>query len=153
VRAHVCLSAAGIAGLPVDAPLVAEGDRLGDPDPADEEAPAVVRAILTGQYGELGGRTMLAVLNGSPLADAAKGASRLLAGLSSSLTDIRAVLAAAALAFARNPQHYDDFRVGERAVAEVLRLRPVGPRNLPDPAARAARDAAAGLSLLSMLSG
>ena len=57
-------------------------------------------------------------------ADAAAG--RLLAGVSSSLHDVRAMLAAAALAFARNPAEYDQRRIGKRAIEEVLRQRPEG---------------------------
>ena len=76
----------------------------------------------------------------------------MLAGAASNLSEIRAVLAAAALAFARSPENYDGRRVGERAVAEALLLRPVGPRLGSDQADRKARDVAAGLSLLTSLS-
>ncbi len=153
-RIRVCLAAIGQAGLPGNEQLAAEGDQLGEPDDADGEAQPVVEAILIKPYGKLGKQTLPAVLTSPAVASADAAAGRLLAGLSSSLHDVRAVLAAAALAFARNPAEYDQRRVGERSIAEVLRLRPDGPRlGVADPAARKARDVAAGRALASRLRG
>jgi hypothetical protein len=153
-RIRVCLAAIGQAGLPGNEQLAAEGDQLGEPDDADGEAQPVVEAILIKPYGKLGKQTLPAVLTSPAVASADAAAERLLAGLSSSLHDVRAVLAAAALAFARNPAEYDQRRIGERSIAEVLKLRPDGPRlGVADPAARKERDVAAGRALASRLRG
>lgn len=153
VRVRICLAAIHRADLPGDAQLITGGDQLGELSPAEDEALAVVTAILTEPFDELGGLALPAVLKSSAVADAEDGAVRMLAGAGSNLSDVRAVLAAAALAFARSPEKYDRRRVGERAIAEALRLGPVGPRLGGDPADREARDVAAGLSLLRSLRG
>jgi len=152
VRLRACLAAVSAAGLPGDLQLKADGDQLGGPGDADDEAKAVVEAILIRPYGEISNQKLTTVLGSSAVGDAGDGAKRLLAGLSSSLTDIRAVLAAAALAFARDPQKYDERRVGPRAIEEVLRLRPAGLRADADAAVRRAQDVEAGLWLVRALS-
>jgi hypothetical protein len=151
VRVRICLAALSCAGLPEDPELATAGDGLGDPTKADDEAAQVVAAILADTYRELGGRSLPAVLHGSAVDDAGVGAGRFLAGVPSGLTDVRAVFAAAALAFARNPQEYDDLRVGQRAIKEVLDRRPKGPRLVMGQADRKKRDVAAGDWLLDVL--
>lgn len=151
VRVRVCMATINSVGLPMDPKLVTEGDRLGEPSYADQEASEIVTAILTKPYGVLGGQTLPAVLVSPAIADAGEAAERLLAGASSNVTDVRAVLAAAALAFSRDSEEYDQRHVGKRATKEVHQLRPAGPRLGGDATAREARDVAAGLSLLSRL--
>lgn len=153
VRILICLAAVSQAGLPGDPGLAAHCDRLGQPDDADEDATKVAAAILTGPYRELGGQELRTVLKSSAVAAAGEGAGRLLAGLSSNLTDVRAVLAAAALAFARSPEGYDKRRVGQAALDEVLRLRPAGMRHGEVAAAREAQDVEAGRTLLGLFDG
>ena len=91
------------------------------------------------------------MLTNPEVANAATGAARLLAGIGSNLLDVRAILAAAALAFARDPGKYDRRHVGEHAIEEVLAQRPQGPRLTADEAARHDRDIAAGRALVSRL--
>ncbi|MGO9278813.1 MAG: hypothetical protein ACLP3Q_14965 [Streptosporangiaceae bacterium] len=143
VRVQVCRAAVRQAGLPPDAPGVAWDDLPGEPDAAEAEPPAAVRAILDEPYAELGGQTLGVVLASPAVAGAEEGAPRLLAGVSSGRLDVRA--AAAALAFIRSPEDYDRLQVGESAIREVLSQRPVGPRLGPTsrPAAPATRRQAA----------
>lgn len=151
VRARICLDAISQAGLPGDPELAADGRVLGEPDDAEDEAQAVVTAFIHAPYENLGGRALTAVLTNPEVADAATGAARLLAGIGSNLLDVRAILAAAALAFARDPGKYDRLHVGEHAIEEVLAQRPQGPRLTADEAARHDRDIAAGHALVSRL--
>ena len=149
VRAQICLAAISQAGLPRDTQLATDGRQLGEPD--DAEVQAVVAAFLSGPYDELGGQTLPAVLTSPAVASAHKGAERLLAGVGSNLLDVRAILAAAALAFACNPDKYDQRLIGKRAIDEVLGQRPQGPRLGADPTARTVRDVKAGRALVSKL--
>lgn len=152
VRGEICRATVAFTGPPVANEVAIDGATLGEPSIADAEAPAVVEAILTGPYEKLGGKTLPEVLR-SPTVDADAGANRLLAGYSSKLTDVRAVISAAALAFLSDPKGYDDRLVGQCAIHEVLALRPVGPRGLMvDRESRRKRDAAAGQSILRLLS-
>jgi hypothetical protein len=153
IRARVCLAAIAQADLPGDDELAASGDTLGSPVQADDEAGAVVRAILSGPYDELDGADLPALLNCKDVGGAGNGAERLLTGRTSKQPTIPAVLAAAALAFARSPADYDHYHVASYATDEVLRLRPAGVRGSADPLARKARDESAGRALLAGLTG
>jgi hypothetical protein len=150
-RARACLAAIAQAGLPGDDELAASGDTLGDPGQADDEAAAVARAIVSGPYEELNGVDLPALLNSPAVARAGNGAERLLTGLTSQQPTIPAVLAAAALAFARRPGDYDQYHVAESASDEVFLLRPKGVRGSAGPEARRARDELAGDALLASL--
>jgi hypothetical protein len=164
VRAQVCLAAAAHVRPPGQArqewPLVPrpaagslpEVAPPGGTEQTEDEASAVVHALTTGAYEGLGGRGLRDTLAHPDVARADIGADRLLHGLDSALSDARAVLAAAALAFVRDPSGYDHMAVQTRVIAEVLALRPKGPRAVKaDPAARQTRDTHAGLALLGLL--
>ncbi|MCW5250394.1 hypothetical protein [Streptomyces sp. SHP 1-2] len=132
--------------LPEDPPGGAAGDGAG------EEAAAVVRALLADGFEELGGARLGQVLRPAGPAELADAADSLLAGLSTGRGDVPGVLAAAALAFVRDPRGYDAADVDGRARREVLRLVPREPRSAPGGAAEvAARDAAAAEDLLALL--
>ncbi|KOV61824.1 hypothetical protein [Streptomyces sp. MMG1121] len=107
-------------------------------DGGGREADLVAGALVTGGWSGLRGLSLAQLLaparaSGGP--DASAGARRLLAGGPSRCSSAAGVLAAAALAFQRDPAAYDRQDVGERAVAEVLRLRTAGTRAgaAPDP--------------------
>ncbi|MGB9995514.1 hypothetical protein ACPMJQ_13115 [Streptomyces pseudogriseolus] len=124
----------------------------------DPETGAVADALLTGGWSGLHGKSLPGLLApaGPPAADAAEGAVRLLAGGPSRCSSATGVVAAAALAFQRDPVAYERQAAGERAVAEVLRLRVPGTRAAgpPDPAAHSAyrrAHAAAGDAVLAAL--
>ncbi|GLW27373.1 hypothetical protein [Actinoplanes regularis] len=122
-------------------------------DQGDGEAARVGRALATFAYAGLGGRSLRDVLTHPDVARAPSGAAGLLRGLGSGLTDVRAVLSAAALAFLTGPAGYDTFKVGPRAVDEVLALRPRGPRHRDGGGdATRARDVAAVGALMRALS-
>ncbi|GAA3504978.1 hypothetical protein GCM10019016_120910 [Streptomyces prasinosporus] len=129
-----------------------------DPD-ADHETGAVAAALLEGGWSGLHGESLaglLAPARPPGAADAAEGARRLLAGGPSRCSSATGVVAAAALAFRSDPAAYDRQGAGERAVAEVLRLRSAGSRTAgpPDAAAEAARrraHTAAGGAVLAAL--
>ncbi|MEU7577929.1 hypothetical protein AB0B50_10040 [Streptomyces sp. NPDC041068] len=163
IRLAVCLAVLERAGHPPAAarpkPLV---DLLAGEVTDTPAADAVARALLDGGYGRLGGKSLVDLLApqrpepGAPreYPDQTH-AGRLLAGMPSRHPRIPGVVAAAALAFLTDPAGYDDLRVGARATAEALALRPVGPRadvpgNAPD---TAQRDAEAGHLLLGALHG
>ncbi|WP_250036288.1 hypothetical protein [Paractinoplanes maris] len=160
-RVAVCRAAVRAAGLPDDDLPAGFPDDLPASDPAGlpgddvragEEAAAVATALVTGGYRGLGGKTLTGLLTHADTARVATGADRLTAGMSSDLHDARPILAAAALSFLRDPRSFDTRQVQSRAVAEVLAMRPQGPRglDLADQGARAARDAAAGGALLQL---
>ena len=130
VRARLSLAAVRLADLPDADGVRADGERLGEPGEADTEAASVTEALLTGPYDGLGGISLQDVLRHSDTARARTGAASLLAGLRSGLSEVRAVLPAAALAFLDDPAVYDRVAVGRRAIDEVLELRPKGARGL-----------------------
>ncbi|AEV82928.1 Proteoglycan 4 [Actinoplanes sp. SE50] len=121
-------------------------------DRTDSPAGSVGHRMATARYAGLGDRSLRDVLTHPDVARAEVGAAGLLRGLGSALTDVRAVLPAAALAFLADPPAYDTMRVDSRAVDEILALRPRGPRAGNDPAAAEARDLAAAQSLVKALS-
>ncbi|MEU8032270.1 hypothetical protein AB0C13_27150, partial [Streptomyces sp. NPDC049099] len=119
-RLRLTRAAARLAGHP-GAPDDTE-DRACDGD----EAHVVAGALLRGGWSGLDGLSLTDLLGaGGPpgRADVPEGARRLLAGGPSRCSSAAGVLAAAALAFQRDPAAYDRQAVGERAVTEVLRLR------------------------------
>jgi hypothetical protein len=152
VRARLGLAAVRLVDLPDGDALQADGDRLGEPCEADLEAAKVAKALLCGPYGKLGGKTLGEVLRHTDTSRAGTGAAGLLYGLASDLSEVRAVLPAAALAFMKDPTEYDLRAVGPRAIDEVLELRPKGPRGLArSESERTERDAAVGHALLGLL--
>ncbi len=151
VRGHVCLEAIRAVGLSVDDELADACDRLGEPTDADGEAQQVVCALLTASYADLGEKNLVTVLLSGSIADADTAATKLLAGTVSGQLDARAIIAAAALAFARDPDGYDSRSVGDRVIRETLAVRPACPRAAIDLRAEKARDKTAGLRLLELL--
>jgi len=149
VRARLCQAAARHADLAAENGVGSYRDRLGE----THEEDTVVDALLTEPYEGLGGGTLCKVLRHPDTSHAETGAVALLAGRSSGLSEVRAIVPAAALAFLHNPAEYDLRAVGRRAIDEVLESRPKGQRGiLPgDDSSRAERDAAAGLALLGLL--
>ncbi|MCF3124171.1 hypothetical protein [Streptomyces silaceus] len=163
VRLGVCRAALERAGHPPAAnwpkPLAATLDESADGTPAAAE---VAAALLDGGYERLGGASLPELLAPRrPMPGAFREypdmvhAGRLLAGVPSRHQRIPGVVAAAALAFMTDPDGYDSRRVGARATAEALGLRPKGPRaDVPrTPARGAAPDAEPGRLLLGALLG
>ncbi|MGW3585428.1 hypothetical protein ACWDM8_29340 [Streptomyces rubiginosohelvolus] len=124
----------------------------GEPHPTDDEAQAVFVALAEQGIEELGGRSLRSLLGlrrpeGVPVA-----ANRLLHSLRSERRDVEGVLAAATLAFVRDPSGFVDGTVGLTALDEVLRLRPKGPRAVPaKETGREERDRASGEGLFALL--
>lgn len=117
---------------------------------SDPSATRVARALLEDGYPQFGGGRLPDLL---PSASAGRlHADRLLAGVASGLTRVPEVFAAAALAFLTDPVEYGARRVGSRAVAEALALRPEGPRaEVRGTAGNGGRDTSAGDHLLRAL--
>ncbi|MFB7615910.1 hypothetical protein [Kitasatospora sp. NPDC056181] len=122
------------------------------PAPAGEVA-AVVEALTTDGYPQLGGRTLRDALGCAEALELTSPALNLLNGLGSETRDPRAALAVAARAFLLDPARYDRGNVGARVCREVLARRPVGLRSAEADAGAGARQAgvAAGHALAALL--
>ncbi|MEV5880089.1 hypothetical protein AB0L75_38960 [Streptomyces sp. NPDC052101] len=136
------LRLAGAAARPAMHPGAPDDseEELEDAHEADREARVVAGALVEGGWAGLDGLSLPALFAAGRRpgrTDVSEGARRLLAGGPSRCASAAEVLAAAALAFQSDPAGYDGRDVGERAVAEVLRLRSVGDRAVPpaDPSA------------------
>ncbi|NGN65801.1 hypothetical protein G5C51_18110 [Streptomyces sp. A7024] len=144
VRLRVCEATLEAAGHPaVD---LARADAAGS-------AELVAEALVGRGYPQFGGKRLPELL---PVpGDLRLLRDRLIAGRATGSRQVTGVLAAAALAFAADPDGYDRRRVAGRAVDEVLALRPVGRRASPPtpPGATEERDAEAGRRLLLALGG
>ncbi len=86
------------------------------------EAVKLVETLLSREFDELPKRTLVDSLGCAQLSDLAAPADNLLRYQQTDLTDPRAVVAAAGLAFRRSPLSFDDAKVGPAAVAEVRSL-------------------------------
>jgi hypothetical protein len=125
----------------------------------DPDVGVVVRALLDGPYPELGGVGLTSVVGFQGLHGAAAvDAERLLTkGYEPLSTDPRALFAAGALAFARDPATYAALDVARRVVDRVVECQAAGTRfrgggdAAPDRAALDARDDAAGAALFELL--
>ncbi|MGW3206425.1 hypothetical protein [Streptomyces sp. NPDC001135] len=129
-RLRLAGAAARLAGHPGAPDDTGDGDGYG----YGYEAHVVAGALVRGGWSGLDGLSLTGLLAAgrpSGRADTGEGARRLLAGGPSRCSSASGVLAAAALAFQRDPAAYDRQGVGERAVAEVLRLRSAGTRAVP----------------------
>ncbi|MHB9757031.1 hypothetical protein ACYBSK_21890 [Streptomyces sp. BYX5S] len=121
-------------------------------DGPSPDVAGVAAALLDAGYPRLAGRRLADLLPATPVTPLH--AERLLAGMPSGLSRVPGVLAAAALAFLTDPAEYRSRRVGDRAVAEALALRPQGPRGAPEGGGTGrARDGEAGAELLRALRG
>lgn len=159
VRAQICEATLGRTSQAgsVAADLLKSGQfhfsgQQGSVHDAEGEAARVVDAWMAGGYSGLRGKA-LSVLSCPDSQDPMLAAAKLLQGLPSGARDARAVLAAAAAAFLKDPAKYDALQVGPVAISEVLALRPNGFRRvLADPQAADERDIAAGHALTRLLS-
>ncbi|MGY1582019.1 hypothetical protein [Streptomyces sp. MN13] len=97
------------------------------PSPPDE-ASAVVRALTTGGYAELGDETLPTLLRCHKALNPGQAVGNLLAGMPSCAGDVRATLAGASAAFWQDPAVYDKLGLHSRVIREVLEGRPQGPR-------------------------
>jgi hypothetical protein len=121
-------------------------------EPSSDEAGIAAAAIAGRRWAGLGGGRLEDIVRPGTADKVPGGAAGLLGGLASRLSDVRAVLPAAALAFHRDPAQFLSRKVSQRAVAEVLALRPKGRRaSNATAAARNARDASAATALLDLL--
>ncbi|MEU9284278.1 hypothetical protein AB0D57_05985 [Streptomyces sp. NPDC048275] len=124
----------------------------GVPDGHDGEAPVVVQALVGDGFEELGGARLGKLIGLTAPEKLCDSVDNLLGGVATGRSDVPGVVAAAALAFVRDPRGYDRSATDSRARREVLRLVPDGPRSAPGgPAELAARDAAAADALLELL--
>ncbi|MET9735102.1 hypothetical protein ABZZ79_32015 [Streptomyces sp. NPDC006458] len=122
------------------------------PGPSDEPG-TVVRALMSDGYAELGDRDLPTVLQCHGALDTGLAVGNLLAGMPSSVGDVREALAAAADAFGQNPDVYDSLGVQSRVIREVLKGRPRGPRAAgPVPPSAAERAVDVGHVLAGLLS-
>ncbi|MHC3471426.1 hypothetical protein ACYF6T_22415 [Streptomyces sp. 7R007] len=153
VRVRVCLAALERAGHPRPPAWPQPLAEALEGEPADDAAPAeVVAALLTDGYAPLGGKRLTDLLALDSPQALPERAELLLAGVDTGCRQVTGVLGAAALAFMTDPTRYDDFRVGPRALEEVLALRPVGVRHgRTDDARHEDRDTEAGRLLLDAL--
>ncbi|WP_419997984.1 hypothetical protein [Streptomyces boninensis] len=141
IRLRVCRATLAAAGQPAV-------DLGTDEDGAPEQ---VTEALVGPGYPQFGGKRLPELL---PFpGDLRLLRDRLLAGRDTGSRQVPAVLAAAALAFAADPDGYAARRVAGRAVAEVNALRPKGRRTTtpPAPGATEERDAEAARQLLLAL--
>jgi hypothetical protein len=120
----------------------------------DEEAAHVVRALIAGPYPQFGCVPLTSVIDSSSWETlAAQTATALLQPTELSMgIDVRCLLAAAGLAFARNPRKYRDLDVTEAVLAHAQRIQTRGVRAARPTASRPGRDQAASRSLQALIS-
>ncbi|MEB8343016.1 hypothetical protein [Streptomyces endophyticus] len=120
IRVRLARAAAVAAGHPRGAD--------GPDEPHGPEITAIVSALLDTGYDGLGGRRLTHLLVPPDAEDVFVAAERLLHRRPSGCARAATALAAAALAFQRDPVGYEQGGVAERVEAEVLRLRGTGSR-------------------------
>jgi hypothetical protein len=157
LRALVCIAALGELGFAEDAAALRDTwlDRWPSGPVPDGEAYQVAGTLLAAHLPELGA-TLPHTLRCAQLPQVREAAELLLAGLPSGRGDVRAVAAAAGLAFIQDPRRYEAARVGDQALADILDLRPVGPRAgaaADDEAALRRRRREAGRHMFELISG
>lgn len=124
----------------------------GEPDASDTEAEAVVTALTAEGLDELGGRTPQRLFGLRRPQTLPLTVDRLLNAVPSGRGDVPGVLAAATLAFMKEPDAYVEREIGERALDEVLALVAQGPRAGTDHnTTHAHRDTASGRALFEAL--
>ena len=119
----------------------------------DEDAALLVRSLIAGPYPEFGCVGLTSVIGFSSWsATAADTATALLknAELSTGI-DVRCLLAAAGLAFVKNPKRYQDIDATDAVLAHAQRIAAKGLRATREERQFADRDEAAGQSLLALL--
>jgi hypothetical protein len=123
------------------------------PSAYDDEAAAVVRSLIAGPYPQFGEVPLTSVADAAPHeVIAGDTATALLRNLQLSPTiDIRTLLAAAGLAFARNPQTYQARNVTQKVLEHAHVIETRGVRAARPVVPQAERDRAAGQSLLALI--
>ena len=119
----------------------------------DEDAALLARSLIAGPYPEFGCVGLTSVIGFSSWsATAADTATALLknAKLSTGI-DVRCLLAAAGLAFVKNPKGYQDIGATDAVLAHAQRIAAKGLRATREAGEFAGRDEAAGQSLLALL--
>ncbi|MBO3752610.1 hypothetical protein J5X84_41720 [Streptosporangiaceae bacterium NEAU-GS5] len=156
IRLHLVAEALRASGLPADADALAA---RAETDAADlrADAGAVARAFVRGPYPQFGGVALDEVLHFRYRRDNADAvATALLRGrVYKGADDVRTLIAAAGLAFARNPLDYEATTVADKILA-AARSRitsgvraATGPREAAD--AHSTRDRDAGKAVFSLL--
>jgi hypothetical protein len=163
LRALLCFEALDLTGFAQQASAARAGWMARQPSNAmaefEQDTRIVVEALLEGPYPEFGGVPLAAVLRFDHLADSANiDAERLLTrGYAPQSSDPRALFAAGALAFAKDPEAYARLDAAERVVAQVVASQEAGTRfrgggdQAPAPDTLASRDALAADRLFQML--
>ncbi len=123
LRLQVCIAVLDRTGFGRQADrLQAEWKERWPGEDPGTEAVNLVETLLSREFDELPRRTLVDSLGCPQLSDLAGPADNLLRNQQTGLTDPRAVVAAAGLAFRRSPLSFDDAEVGPAAVAEVRSL-------------------------------
>jgi hypothetical protein len=154
LRAAVCLATLARIDFAPAADGMREAwlDRWPAGTTPDDEADRLVENLLTFDFPQLGG-CLPQALQCAQLPQVRATAALLLAGLPTDRGDIRAVAAAAGLAFLWDPRRYQEIHAGEQALIDMLNLRPKGPRATMDDDEMARRRRAAGRAIFDMISG
>jgi hypothetical protein len=123
------------------------------PSAYDDQAAAVVRSLLVGPYPQFGGVSLTSVVDASPWEVTAADTATALLRPSQLRPDInvRILLAAAGLAFARNPQSYRKRHATQAVLAHAQVIATRGLRAARATVERPERERAAGESLLSLI--
>ncbi|GAA3828165.1 hypothetical protein GCM10022226_56170 [Sphaerisporangium flaviroseum] len=139
------LRASGLPGHPPD-------DRLPVTGPYGQDAGPVAAALVAGPYPEFGDVPLTHVIDFAPQQDVAdRTAERLLRGHMLPATTVRTLLAAAAIAFARDPLRYERGDVADVVVKAALATITAGIRATPKAVHGGERDQAAGRAILDLL--
>jgi hypothetical protein len=130
-------------------------DFPGEPtSPFDEDAAPIAQALATGVYPQFGGRPLTAVLDYPVWQETAEQTATALLKPSalSPAIDIRGLLAAAGLAFARDPARFADTNATAAVLAHARAIETKGLRATPKTVtAHPDRDTNAGHDLLTLL--
>ncbi len=124
-----------------------------EPSAYDGEAAAVVRSLIAGPYPQFGGVSLTSVIDASAREETAgQTATALLKRSQLSPTiDIRTLLAAAGLAFARNPGRYQEQDATQTVLTHAHTIETKGLRAGRKVTEHPGRDEAAGRALLNLI--
>ncbi|WP_248962771.1 hypothetical protein [Sphaerisporangium perillae] len=122
-------------------------------EPYDQDVGPVAAALVAGPYPEFGGVPLSQVIDFASQQDVAdRTAERLLRGYAVQTTTVRTLLAAAAIAFTRDPLDYERGDVTDAVVKAAVATIAAGIRATPKAVPEGDRDKAAGRAILDLLS-
>ncbi|MDI1478911.1 hypothetical protein [Polyangium sp. y55x31] len=130
LRVALCLVLLARMGFAADAARLRDAWRetYGDEHPMKDfeaDLPAVVDALVGTPFPELGKKSLVDALafSSTQHENASREASKILAGLQLQSADVRALFAAAGLAYGKNPKSYDENEGDDAVLGRILAVR------------------------------